>query len=130
MKEANDHVASTRQRQLEYLQSLRFQSALGDVNEDVLVRDLLFVFQGIDGNFIKFELLADAYTLAPNVTVTPSTHKLISELCEVGWLFRKVNEWLARSSKDQQTSQVIQSLSFAVQGELTEYYRLLAVLES
>jgi len=74
---------------------------LGDVNEDVLVRDLLFVFQGIDGNFIKFELLADAYTLAPNVTVTPSTHKLLSELCEVGWLFRKVNEWLARSSKDQ-----------------------------
>jgi hypothetical protein len=44
MKEANDLVLSTRQRQLEYLQSLKFQSALGDVNEDVLVRDLLFVF--------------------------------------------------------------------------------------
>ncbi len=131
MKEAKqDFVLSTRQRQLEYLQSLRFQSAMGDVNEDVIVRDLLFVFQGIDGNHIKFELLADAYTLAPNVTVSPSTQKLIQELCEVGWLFKKVNEWLARSSKDQQTSQVIQSLSFAVQGELTEYYRLLAVLES
>jgi len=66
----------------------------------VLVRDLLFVFQGIDGNYIKFELLADAYTLAPSVTVSPSTLKLVQELCEVGWLYRKINEWLTRSTKD------------------------------
>lgn len=43
---------------------------------------------------IKFELLADAFTLSPSVTVSPSTHKLISELCEVGWLYKKVNDWL------------------------------------
>lgn len=41
--------ASTRQRQLDYLRTLRFSSPNGDVNEDVIVRELLFVFQGIDG---------------------------------------------------------------------------------
>ena len=48
----------------------------------------------------------------------------------MGWLFKKVNDWVVRHSKEQRISQVIQSLCFAVQGELAEYYRLLAVLES
>ena len=98
---------STKQRQLEYLQSLRYQSATGNINEASIVRDLLFVFQGIDGQYIKFELLADAYTLTPNATVSPSTQKLISELCEVGWLFKKVNDWVQRHSREQRISQVV-----------------------
>ena len=79
---------------------------------------------------MKFELLTDAYQLAQTVTVSPSTLKLINELCEVGWLFKKVNDWLQKCSSEQRISQVVQSLCFAVQGELAEYYRLLAVLES
>jgi hypothetical protein len=35
---------STKQKQLEYLKTLRFNSPSGEVNEDVIVRDLLFVF--------------------------------------------------------------------------------------
>lgn len=56
--------------------------------------------------------------------------KMINELCEVGWLFRKINDWLLRNGKDQKISQVVQSLCFAMQAELSEFYRLLAVLES
>jgi gamma-tubulin complex component 3 len=88
------------------------------------------VFQGIDGQYIQFELLADAYVLSPQVSVSPSTYKLVQELCELGWLFRKVSEWLTRNGKDRAISQVVQSLCFSIQGELAEYYRLLAVLES
>jgi gamma-tubulin complex component 3 len=62
--------------------------------------------------------------------VSPSTQKLIQELSETGWLFKKVNEWLTRTKKEQQNSQVVQSLAFALDAELTEYYRLLAILES
>jgi gamma-tubulin complex component 3 len=63
------------------------------------VRDLLFVLQGIDGTNIKYSNLEDAYIVAPNVVLTPSTRKLIYELCELGWLFKKVNDWNTRSSK-------------------------------
>ena len=55
--ETQDKVAakqSTRQRQLDYLRTLRFSSPSGDVNEDTIVRELLFVFQGIDGQLIKY----------------------------------------------------------------------------
>jgi gamma-tubulin complex component 3 len=103
------------------------------VNEDTIVRELLFVFQGIDGKLIKYQILEDAYILSPQVTVSPSAHKLISELCELGWLYRKVNEWVTRNGGDsmnQSVNQVTQSLCFVVQAELTEYYRLLAVLDS
>ena len=36
--------ASTKQKQMEYLKSQRFNSPSGEINEDVIVRDLLFVF--------------------------------------------------------------------------------------
>lgn len=36
--------ASTKLKQLEYLKTMRFNSPSGEINEDVLVRDLLFVF--------------------------------------------------------------------------------------
>ena len=35
---------SSRQRQLDYLRTLRFSSPQGEVNEDTIVRELLFVF--------------------------------------------------------------------------------------
>jgi hypothetical protein len=37
-------MTSTKQRQLDYLKAMRYQSANGDVNEDTIVRELLFVF--------------------------------------------------------------------------------------
>lgn len=63
--------------------------------------------------------------------VSPSQKKLISELCELGWLFKKVYDWVSRNQETQShINQVTQSLTFAIQSELTEYYRLIAILES
>jgi gamma-tubulin complex component 3 len=102
-------------RQLDYLKSMRFNSPSGEVNEDVIVRDLLFVFQGIQGQFITYSLLEDAYILQPNLTFSPSTRKLINELCELGWLFKKVNDWLLRNNETSvHCNQVTQSLCFAI----------------
>lgn len=87
------------------------------MNEDTIVRELIFVFQGIDGQLIKYSLLEDSFILAPQVTVSPSTHKLICELCEMGWLYKKVADWVAKNGGDTlytQVNQVTQSLCFAV----------------
>jgi len=73
---------------------MKINSASGELNEDALVRDLIYVFQGIQGQNIQYSLLEDAFILAPNCLVSPSTRKLISELCELGWLFKKVSEWI------------------------------------
>lgn len=67
------------------------------INEELIVRDLIFVFQGINGQFIHHSHLEDGFILLPQVVVSPSAKKLINELCELGWLFRKVNDWLSRN---------------------------------
>ena len=72
------------------------------------MRELLFVFQGIDGTLIKYQLLEDSYILAPSVTVSPSCHKLICELCELGWLFKKVSDWVGRNGGDSMNTNVNQ----------------------
>lgn len=59
-----------------------------------MIRDLLFVFQGIDGKMIQYSFADDAFVLQGSLMVSPSTRKLVNELCELGWLFKKVNDWL------------------------------------
>jgi hypothetical protein len=64
-------------------------------------------------------MLEDAFVLPPNATLSPSTKKIVNELCELGWLFKKVNDWLQRCAEMAgHCNQVMQSLCFAVQAEM------------
>ena len=124
-------LQSTKQRQIEYLKQQRIQGQSADVSEDLLVRDLIFVFQGINGQVVQFSLLEEAYIVQPSIILSPSTQKIINELCELGWLYKRVNDWLMRTlDEGSHCNQVTQALCFSIQAELTEYYRLLAILES
>ena len=57
----------------------------------------------------------------------------MNELCELGWLFKKVNDWLkhnVETSASMDVNQVTQALCFSIQSELNEYFRLMAILDS
>jgi hypothetical protein len=58
-------------------------------------------------------MLEDAFVLTPSAVVSPSARKLVGELCELGWLYRRVNEWLQRN-QEMHVNQVTQSLCFAI----------------
>lgn len=64
--------------QYKFLSSFRFRNK--DINEESLCKDLLYVFQGIDGQNISFSVLEDAFVLAPNVNVSASTRKIVTEM--------------------------------------------------
>lgn len=103
------------------------------IAEKDIVRDLLFVFQGIEGKLIQYSFAEDAYILQPSLLVSPSTRKIINELCELGWLYKKVNDWLklnVETSLSMDVNQVTQALCFSIQSELNEYFRLLSILDS
>ena len=72
------------------------------VKEADIIRDLIFVFQGIQGVNILYSNNEDAFTLRHNLVVSHSTRKIVNELCELGWLYRKVNNWM----RDQQQANV------------------------
>ncbi|EYU39957.1 hypothetical protein MIMGU_mgv1a001233mg [Erythranthe guttata] len=104
-----------------------------EVSEVVLVRDVLYACQGIDGKYVKFDVMADAYALPELTKVPRATKIMIRKLCELGWLFRKVKGYITESM-DQLSAEDVgtvgQAFCAALQDEFSDYYKLLAVLEA
>lgn len=104
-----------------------------EVSEEVLVRDVLYCCQGIDGKYAKFDATVDGYVLSDLVKVPRATRVMVRKLCELGWLFRKVKSYISESMDRfpaEDVGTVGQAFCAALQDELTEYYKLLAVLEA
>ena len=97
-----------------------------DVSEADLVRDVLFVCQGIDGRHIRFEATVDGYLLDRHVSIPPAPRQLLQRLCEAGWLARRLRSYLARPPG----GAVARALAAAVAQEVAQYDQLLAVLEA
>uniref|UniRef100_A0A453N9R8 Gamma-tubulin complex component n=1 Tax=Aegilops tauschii subsp. strangulata TaxID=200361 RepID=A0A453N9R8_AEGTS len=107
-----------------------------EVSEATLVRDVLYACQGIDGRYVRYDKASDTYDLPAGVHVPSSTRTLVRKLCEVGWLFRKVRGFVSDnvsrlpSHAAAEVGTVAQAFCSALQEELSDYYKLLAVLES
>ncbi|KAL0383780.1 UNVERIFIED_CONTAM: Gamma-tubulin complex component 3 [Sesamum calycinum] len=104
-----------------------------EVTEVILVRDVLYACQGIDGKYVKFDEKADAYVLPELIKVPRATRIMVRKLCELGWLFTKVKAYITESMDRfpaEDVGTVGQAFCAALQDELSEYYKLLAVLEA
>ena len=78
---------------------------------------------------MTFSLLEDCYIIQPNIGVSDSVRKMVGELCEMGWMYRKIIEYINMNVDETSIGIVTQSFCFALHQELTEYYRLIALLE-
>lgn len=103
--------------------------SLYEVTEKVLLRDILYVFQGIEGRVIHYDTTTDSYKINKDIGISLPIRDLIAKLAELGWLFRRVQKFLTARAGDKALGLVGQSFCAAIQKELTEYYRLVAVLE-
>lgn len=104
-------------------------SASYEVSEAALLREIIYIFQGIEGKVIKLDQSNDAYRIDSKLGVPKAVRDLVNKLAELGWLFRKIRKYLDAHAGDKAMGLVGQSFCAALQQELTEYYRLLAVLE-
>ncbi|XP_031414528.1 gamma-tubulin complex component 3 [Clupea harengus] len=101
-----------------------------EIGEAALVRDILYVFQGIDGKFIKMSASENCYKIDTKVPLCKSLRDLSSRLAELGWLHNKVRKYTDSRSLDRAFGLVGQSFCASLHQELKEYYRLLSVLHS
>ena len=69
------------------------------LTEEVLVRELLFVMQNIDGVYLKWDASVDAFTFAKPVALPAGARQLVGRLCELGWLYRQVHGYI-HAAKD------------------------------
>ncbi|XP_023608219.1 gamma-tubulin complex component 3 isoform X4 [Myotis myotis] len=101
-----------------------------EVTEAALVRDILYVFQGIDGKIIKMNNTENCYKAEGKANLNKSLRDTTARLAELGWLHNKIRKYTDQRSLDRSFGLVGQSFCAALHQELKEYYRLLSVLHS
>uniref|UniRef100_A0A8D0GVV7 Tubulin gamma complex component 3 n=1 Tax=Sphenodon punctatus TaxID=8508 RepID=A0A8D0GVV7_SPHPU len=101
-----------------------------EITEANLVRDILYVFQGIDGKKIKMCNSENCYKVEGKVSLSKSLRDTTSRLAELGWLHNKIRKYTDQRCLDRAFGLVGQSFCAALHQELKEYYRLLSVLHS
>ena len=99
------------------------------INERDIINDLLFIFEGIDGQYISYSNKDNAYILNNIIQWNESIYDIVSFLCELGWLYKKVIHYVNYFNTNNILSQFIQSFSYAVQNELNDYYSFLSFLK-
>ncbi|KAF8952057.1 Gamma-tubulin complex component 3 [Haplosporangium bisporale] len=108
----------------------RHQGKEQEVEESALLRDLMFVFQGIDGKMVKFGAESGTCSIDPSFNISNSTRGLVNRLTELGWLYKRINTYVQTTLKESTAGLVGQSFCSALQHELVDYFRLIAVLEA
>ena len=127
LQSGNDRVVL---RKLKYYR-IKDKDDFQSLSEPDLIRDVLFVSQGIDGKFVKFFPVQDKYCIDPQYVVSPQARELTTNLCEIGWMYRKVQAHVQRFERSQEDKGSIQQAFYAtVQENLGNYYRMLALVES
>ena len=96
------------------------------ITEKELINDLMFVFQGINGHYISYDPKKDSFILNPLIPFNENIIDIIGELCELGWLYKNVSNYLNFFNQSNIPSQFIQSFTYAIQNELNEYYKLIS----
>ncbi|CAH1785133.1 unnamed protein product [Owenia fusiformis] len=101
-----------------------------EVSESVLLREIVYIFQGIEGQLIKLQVTKDGYRIDPKAGIPKAVRKTVGKLAECGWLYNKVRKYCDTRSTDKAFGLVGQSFCAALHQELTEYYRLMAIIEA
>ncbi|XP_055468477.1 gamma-tubulin complex component 3-like, partial [Psammomys obesus] len=71
-----------------------------EVTEAALVRDILYVFQGIDGKNIKMSSTENCYRVEGKANLNKSLRDTAVRLAELGWLHNKIRKYADQRSLD------------------------------
>lgn len=111
-------------------QKLLDQHTQCDLSESLILRDVIYNLQGIDGAHITFTTEADGFSISNKLQVHRPLRVLVRRVCEIGWMYRRVRSYIAKIMASPNKGLVEQALCGALENELTDYFRLIAVLES
>ncbi|GBE79620.1 gamma-tubulin complex DGRIP91/SPC98 component [Sparassis latifolia] len=121
----------------EILREYRGKIGRPHLPEHLILRDTLYLLQGISGKYVHFSPGADpeqndelVFTDDPKLIISTPTRALVHRLAEVGHLYKRVDAFVREREGRLGVGMIEQSLCHHLQTQLTEYYRLIAVLES
>ncbi|EQC39439.1 hypothetical protein SDRG_03641 [Saprolegnia diclina VS20] len=101
-----------------------------EIPESVLLKEVLYAFQGIDSKYIYFNPAIERFEVARHVGVPLPMRDLIRKLTEVGWLYSRLASFIERHSDVEANGVICQSFCHALKTELSDFYRLVALLSA
>ncbi|KAI6047201.1 gamma-tubulin complex, component 3 [Pisolithus marmoratus] len=119
----------------ELLQEYRTRIGHPHLSETFLIKDTLYLLQGISGKYIQLSTSdqddQSKLIFADDIRcVIPTPVKsLIHRLAEVGHLYSRVDAFVNDRKGRSDVGMIEQSLCHHLQAQLTEYYRLIAILD-
>ncbi|KDQ64482.1 hypothetical protein JAAARDRAFT_28112 [Jaapia argillacea MUCL 33604] len=119
------------------LREYRVRTGRPQLPEHLLLRDTLYLLQGISGKYVRFVPAKDpdkekqiVFVDDPKYVIPTPTKSLIHRLSEVGHLYTRVEALVRDREGRPGVGMIEQSLCHYLQTQLTQYYRLIAILES
>lgn len=98
-----------------------------NIPESELLRDVIFLFQGVNGRHVQFDDKVQALKI-DSAEISNPTKEMLNRLAELGWLYKRIQRYTER--KLDNMGLVEQSFVSALQERLSEYYRTIAILET
>ncbi|EJD00999.1 gamma-tubulin complex, DGRIP91/SPC98 component [Fomitiporia mediterranea MF3/22] len=128
---------STGKSKAEILHKYRTKIGRPQLPEEALLRDALYILQGISGKFVRL-VESDEQNFESRLIFSddPQSHisipnrMLIHRLAELGHLYLRIANFVRQREGRNGVGMIEQSLCHYLEAQLTEYYRIIAVLES
>ncbi|KAG2013609.1 gamma-tubulin complex component 3 [Coprinopsis cinerea AmutBmut pab1-1] len=119
----------------ELLKEYRKSRGQSQIPEILLLRDAIYILQGISGKFIHFasndeEVDKIVFVEDSTYIISTPTKTLVHRLAELGYLYRRVNNFIREREGAGAIGMIEQRLCHHLQSQLNEYYRLIAILET
>ena len=95
-----------------------------------IIRDLLYIFQGLPSKRIKYDSKNERYLIDPSLRLSAPQRDIVTEMCELGWLHKLLLSFINTAENPSSAKGLtVQAFAYALQEELQDFKRLLAVLE-
>ncbi|KAK3910056.1 Gamma-tubulin complex component 3 [Frankliniella fusca] len=102
-----------------------------NVSEQAIIQELLYSFQGIEGKVLKRDATTNGFYISHKFQLSRPQRRMVERLAELGWLHNKLDAF-READKHRSVSKglIAQALNTVISSELTEFYRILADLQS
>lgn len=102
-----------------------------NVSEQTIIQELLYSFQGIEGKVLKRDSTSSGFYISHKFQLSRPQRRIVERLAELGWLHNKL-EAFREADRHRSVSKglIAQALNTVISSELTEFYRILADLQS
>lgn len=100
--------------------------------EKGILKDLLFIIQGIDGQWISYDQRKDVHVISRGLKVSRSVKLIILRISELGWVYRKISAYLKSQQKHslKEHSYIEQSFRESISADIRNYFKYISMMEA